>query len=82
MHYLCFTAAALLLLLTASDRPVQARLFDLLVTALATECIQAFVRDRGASLSDFHVDALGIGTGFLLQLMISRSDCFMRWVSK
>lgn len=79
MHYLCFTAAAFLLLLTVSDRPVHARLLDLLILALATECIQAFVRDRGASLSDVLVDTLGIGTGFLLWLLIRRSDRLERW---
>ena len=78
MHYLFFTAAALLFLLLVSDRPVWARLFDLLILALATECIQAFVKDRGASLSDVLVDALGILTGFLLWLLIRRSNQLMR----
>lgn len=80
MHYLCFTATALLLLLTVSNRPVPARLLDLLILALATECMQAFVRDRGASLSDVLVDALGIATGFLLWKLLCNSSCIMRFI--
>jgi VanZ family protein len=72
MHYAFFAATTLLLLLAISDRPVQARLFDLLVLAIATEGVQAFVRDRAASMSDVAVDALGITTGFLLWLVITR----------
>ena len=72
MHYGFFTATTLLLLLTVSDRPVQARLFDLLILAMATEGLQVFVRDRGASIFDVAVDALGITTGFLLWLVLAR----------
>ena len=72
MHYALFSATTLLLLLAVSDRPVQARLFDLLILAIATESVQAFVRDRGASIADVAVDALGITTGFLFWLLLTR----------
>jgi VanZ family protein len=72
MHYAIFAATTVLLLLAISDRSVQARLFDLLMLAIATEGVQAFVRDRSASMSGVAVDTLGIATGFLLWLVITR----------
>jgi VanZ like family len=65
-HYLFFGAATTILLSLNSDRTTWTRLLQMLSLAMATECMQVFVRDRGPALSDVLVDSVGILTGYLL----------------
>jgi VanZ family protein len=64
-HFLFFAAATTMLLLLKSDRTTGTRLLHMLTLAVATECIQVFVRDRGPGLSDVLVDSAGILLGYI-----------------
>lgn len=66
MHYLFFFVATVFLLFSFSDRSVRQKVYDLFTLAVLTECIQVFVRDRGASLADVGVDLFGVMTGVII----------------
>ncbi|MEH6590277.1 MAG: VanZ family protein [Halioglobus sp.] len=71
-HFLFFGGATAILLLVKSDRVPKIRLLHMLTLAIATECIQVFVRDRGPSISDVLVDSSGILVGFIVWLIWRR----------
>lgn len=52
-----------LLLLAILHRSVPNKAYDLSALAVITECIQAVVRNRGASVLDVGVDMSGVLTG-------------------